>query len=802
MRKIALAVVLLLGLSLSGTAQDARTNELFNFNWKFNLGNVERAETPNFDDSEWLMLDLPHDFQIGMPWNEKASAQRGFKDMEIGWYRKTFEAKPEWKDKKVLLDFEGIMVHGDVWLNGEKVGETDYGYLGFDCDITKLLKYDAPNVIAVKSSTGKKQGSRWYTGGGLYRDVHLVVKDPISIARNGVYITTPEVSTASSSVNIQVEMEGITGKHDDIMITANILSPSGENVGKTESLIIKGSRLKQVEVQLPSLEIKNAQLWDCEHPNLYTAEITITKDSQLLDNLTQRFGFRTIEFSKEFGFKLNGKKVYLKGLSGHHDMGAVGAAAHETAIARQMDVLKQFGFNHIRCSHNPYSKAFLELADQKGILIVNELYDKWSNKDYWVGRRPWTELVFENIPEWVKRDRSHPSVIMWSLGNELQMREDLAGFPTSDWGVTTYKMLDVLVKRYDTTRPTTVGMYPSRANALSRKGRGFWDEDKMLPPELAVVTEVSSFNYQFEAYQQYLKYEPDMIVYQSEATTNRMLAPFWGMDSERMVGLAYWGAIEYWGESSGWPRKGWAYSYFNHALEPFPQAYMMKSAFLEDEPMVHIGVAQSEKEDIDWNDVTIGHIDLLENWNQVKAGTQTIFTFTNADEVELLLNGKSIGVQKNDRSNIEVRNKIIWENVPFEAGKLVAIARTGGKEVARHEIATTGEAVALQIVAEDNGEWNANGMDLQYISVYALDKKGRRVYDATQEVTFNVSGSAKLIAVDNGNHRSNELFSGNKRQLYRGTALAILRATQTAGKVQVKASASGLKSASVKLEVK
>lgn len=777
--------------------------ELFNFDWKFKLGDVEGAEQASFEDSDWRELDLPHDFQIEMPWNKKASSQLGYKDAATGWYRKTFDANPAWKGKKLLVNFEGIMIHGDVWLNGEKIGGMDYGYLGFDCDITNKIKYDVPNVIAVKASSGKRQGSRWYTGGGLYRDVHIIAKNPISIARNGVYITTPEVSESSSTVAIQVEMEGISGKHDDITIAASIIAPNGEQVAKTEGLIIKGSRLKYVEVPLPSLTISNPKLWDCEHPNLYTANITVSLDGKVLDNVSQRFGVRTIEFSKDFGFKLNGKKVYLKGLSGHHDLGAIGAAAYETAISRQMDVLKSFGFNHIRCSHNPYSKAFYDIADEKGILIVDELYDKWSNKDYWAGRRPWTELVFQHIPEWVKRDRNHPSLIMWSLGNELQMREDLAGFPTGDWGVTTYNMLDVLVKRYDETRPTTVGMYPSRANALSRKGKGFWDEENMRPPELSVATEVASFNYQFEAYEQYLKYESDLIIYQSEATTNRQLAPYWGMNREKMVGLAYWGAIQYWGESHGWPRKGWAFSYFNHALNPFPQAYMIKSAFLEDEPMVHIGVAQDENENIDWNDVTIGHIDLLEKWNYEDGSKQNVFTYTNADEVELLLNGKSIGTQMNDRSDIETRNKIVWEDVPYAAGKLVAIARTGGKEVARHEIETVGKATKLELVAEDNGEWKADGMGLQYIKVYAVDKKGRRVYDATNEATFEVSGAARLIALDNGDHTSNELFDGNTHTLYRGFGLAILRSNRgEAGAVELKVSADGLKSAKMKLEVK
>ena len=464
-------------------------------------------------------------------------------------------------------------------------------------------------------------------------------------------------------------------------INARIFSPKGELVTETKRMAPKKNKLATVEVPLPVVAVSNPQLWSCETPNLYRAEITLVRDGKVIDNVTEKFGIRTLEYSPEFGFKLNGKKLFLKGIANHHDLGAVGAAAFDRAIERQFELLKKFGYNHVRTSHNPYSKSFMELADKHGILIVDELIDKWSDKSYWGGRVPFTQLWYKMIPEWIKRDRNHPSVIMWSIGNELQMREDLAGFPTGDWGVTTYRIFDVLVKRYDSTRKTTVAMYPSRAGAISRKDADF--NKKILPPELSTVTEVASFNYRYPDYAKYLEACPDLIVYQSEATSSELTAPFFGMDRDKMVGLAYWGAIEYWGESNGWPKKGWNYSFFNHALEPYPQAYLIKSAFC-DEPLVHIGVVDSEKESIEWNDVIVGRMPLSSHWNRVEGSKQNLFTYTNADEVELLVNGKSLGIQKNKRDDIQSRNMIYWQNIPYgKGGNIIAIARNNGKEVAR-----------------------------------------------------------------------------------------------------------------------
>lgn len=789
--KLLVIAILLFYSSVFVAKEQVRISQLFNFGWKFQTGDLKDAQAVHYDDAGWRVLDLPHDFQIEQPWNQSAGGARGFKAMGTGWYRKAFKADPAWKGKRVLLDFEGIMLVGDVWVNGQKVGSTDYGYLGFESDITKLLNYDTDNIVAVRASTGKTGGSRWYTGGGLFRDVHLVVKNPAAIARHGVFVTTPKITEQEAEVSVQVELEGFRNK--DIEIKAKIFSPEGELITETKEVAPKKSKLKTVEVPLPVVKVIHPQLWSCETPNLYTAEVSLLQDGKIIDCVTETFGIRTLEFSPEFGFKLNGKKLFLKGISNHHDLGAVGAAAFDRAIERQFQVMKKFGYNHIRTSHNPYSKSFLKLADKYGLLVVDELIDKWSDKSYWGGRVPFTQLWYKMIPEWIKRDRNHPSIILWSLGNELQMREDLAGFPTGDWGVTTYRIFDVLVKRYDTTRKTTVAMFPARAGAIGKNDPDF--NTKVYPPELATVTEVSSFNYRYLNYAQYLEKCPHMTVYQSEATTNELAAPFFGMDQEKMVGLAYWGAIEYWGESNGWPKKGWNFSFFNHCLEPYPQAYLIKSAFSE-EPLVHIGVVDNEKVNIEWNDIMVGSLSLSSHWNWEEGCKRNLYTYTNADEVELLVNGKSLGVQKNDRTDINRRNIIYWQDVPYgKGGNIVAVARINGKEVARHKLETAGKATALKVVIENPDDWKADGMDLQYVKVYAVDSKGRVVPDAKGEVAFDISGEAKLIAVDNGDHFTGELFSGNKKQLHKGFVMGILRSNQTGGEVKIKVSAKGLKGA-------
>lgn len=785
---IFLGLVCTASVLAQATDDPVRTNQLFNFDWKFKAGDIPNAESPSFDDSDWRQLDLPHDFQIEQPWDKTASRARGFKVPGVGWYRKTFKADASWAGKQVLLDFEGIMVSGDVWVNGKKIGGTEYGYLGFEADIAEIIKYDSANVVAVRAATGG--GSRWYTGGGLFRDVRLVAKNKISIARHGVFITTPAISEQQAQVSVQVEVGGFKNKLDELEIVTRIYAPDGKQVGETRTLAPKNTKLAAVEVLLPRVNIAQPQLWSCKNPNLYTAKVALVLNGQVVDDLTERFGIRTIEFSREWGLKVNGQRVFLKGMANHHDLGAVGAAAFETSISRMMDRIRAFGFNSIRTSHNPYSKSFTKLADEKGILIVDELYDKWGSIQAWSGNAPWNDLWFKNVKEWIKRDRNHPSVILWSFGNELQFQEERWGFPTGDWGVTTYRIMDVVAKRYDPTRKTTVAMYPARAGGIIKADPEFLNPAKIIPAELATVTDVASFNYCWEDYPEYLRHAPHMIMFQSEAATGEMAAPYFGMDREKMVGLAYWGAIEYWGESNAWPKKGWNYSFFNHALEPNPQAYLIKSIF-RDEPLVHIGVVDGEGESQVWNDVEVGRRDVSSHWNRKEGESYDINIYTNADEVELLVNGKSLGVQPNS-PEVKKRNLITWRNVPFAPGTITAIARQGGKIVAQHELQTTGKAVALKMETE-NVSWKADGMDLQYVKVYAIDGEGRKVVTTAGEVQFEVSGAGRLIAVDNGNHSSDDLFAGNKKVFHNGFAMAILRSEQAAGTVTVKVSAPGLK---------
>ena len=326
-------------------------HQLFNFDWKFQLGAQAGAECPAFDDSGWRSVDLPHDFQFELPWDESAGGARGFKPMCEGWYRKTFRAEEVWKDRKVSLDFGGLIFYGDVYLNGTKVASTEYGYVGFEADITRQLRYDTLNVVAVYASTGPTNGSRWYTGGGLFRDVYLEVRNPTHIARHGVYVTTPAVSSESAVVQVEVEVDGWQ-KHD-AAVRAVIRDPQGNVVAETSGEMPRFTHQRCSEVSLVPVTVSNPQLWDLDTPNLYTAEVVVTADGVTADSLVETFGIRSIEFSKDFGFKLNGRKVFLQGMANHHDMGGLGVASFDRGIERLMLQAKAFGYNCIRCSHNP-----------------------------------------------------------------------------------------------------------------------------------------------------------------------------------------------------------------------------------------------------------------------------------------------------------------------------------------------------------------------------------------------------------------------------------------------------------------
>ena len=819
-KTILFASLLLGGLPLVGTlSADAAVRDTISINqgWQFHRGDVKNISELKTSQSGDDVVNLPHDFLIGQDWvapdaserpdNSDAGSNvrsrlssRGFKEMGIGWYRYELTPKDEWKGKRIVLDFQGIMLVGDVYLNGQRIGGTDYGYLGFDIDLSKLLKWGQTNEIAVKADTQNPNNSRWFTGAGLYRDVNLIVTNKnLFFPRHPLFIRTlgnKEVKIKAEIINQQKVAKGQTAAK--MPVGVRILDADGKVVAEQKNDIHFNAKWRDREYELPSISLENAKLWSPDSPYLYTAEVTLyDSEGNIADQIKEPFGVRTIEIIPQKGLLVNGKKVLLKGYANHHTLGALGAAAYPRAIEKRLKLMKEFGMNHIRTSHNPYSEDFLKLCDKYGILVVDELYDKWLTQ-YAGGRVDWESLWQKDVPEWVKRDRNHPSVVMWSLGNELQQYSNL---PFNDWGVTAYKLQKELLHRYDDTRLTTVAMHPRYRNL----------ETDSIPADLAIETEVNSYNYRYMYFPGDSKRYPEKTFYQSEASVAAMGPNFYEMDRDKVIGLAYWGAIDYLGESMGWPVKGWNQGVFDLSLQPKPDAYFVKSMFT-DEPTVHIGVIEKSGGNIQWNGINVSAGKLSENWNREAGEKVSLYTYTNGDEVELFLNGKSLGVKKNS-NDPKLRARIKWDNIAYAPGTLVAVAKKNGKVVARHQIETTGEAVALKLVP-DVETWHADGKDLMHVRIYAVDKKGRRVLNmkdakAFDKLTFTVKGDANIVAVDNGNIASDELHIGKtqlektiQRNLFQGSALVILRAGNKPGKIELSVAGEKMKAKKLVLNTK
>nr|MCR4582277.1 beta-galactosidase [Prevotella sp.] len=503
----------LLAVSFACSAAAQRTTQCMNFGWEFRLNN----------EGEWRKIDVPHDFQIEQPWvapaaDEKADntdvaaniksrlSSRGFKEMGKGYYRCHYTPAKSLKGQRVLLDFEGIMYTADVLLNGARVGGTDYGYVGFEVDLSDKLRYGEDNLIEVIADTREPNNSRWYTGGGLFRDVRIVAtpKD-LFFHRHPLYITTRD----NRYVSISAEFTNRTrDKATNIAVT--ISDPNGQTVYSDTTAVARhrGTRHQEERIATDIL-IADTKVWDLDTPNLYEVKAQLLReDGSVADECSDAFGFRIVEMDPSYGLKLNGRKVLLKGYANHHTLGALGAAAYPRAIEKRIQLMKQFGMNHIRTSHNPYSRSFIRLCDKLGILVVDELYDKWT-RQHTGGKVPFEQQWQYDVPEWVKRDRNSPSVVLWSLGNELQQDPNQ---PFNDFGVTMFKLMKTLIQRYDSTRLVTVAMHPRYRN---------WQTDS-LPHDLAMITDIQAYNYRYMYFPGDGRRFPWMKFYQSEASIAAM----------------------------------------------------------------------------------------------------------------------------------------------------------------------------------------------------------------------------------------------------------------------------------------
>ena len=741
---------------------------------------LAKALAPDYDDSAWRILDLPHDWSIEQPFNSGNPAGRNSAYLPggLGVYRKTFFVPEQWQDKKVALKFGGIYMNSSVYCNGTFVGGRNYGYSTYVVDLTPHLNVGKDNVVAVRVDNRQQPNSRWYTGSGIYRDVTLQVSDPVHIAQWGVFATVPSVTEQEASVRVRTRLMNETDRPDTAVVSQTVYSSDGTEVASVrveQALPANGESVVE-----QSLTVKQPRLWSPDHPELYRLVTAIETASGKTDREETSLGIRTLEYGPEFGFKLNGEKLIMKGVCLHHDLGAVGAAEYPRALERRLIELKKLGVNAVRTSHNPYSERFMQLCDEMGFLVVAEMYDKWNFGNVFIDpdgtRVRWNDTWPRDLKEFVLRDRNHPSVVMWSVGNEVaeQVRSrNVDDTGPNDGGIGVFQSLRKCVLEADDTRPVSTGLFP-------RPEPG--DE----PPKMAKAMDVVGTNYLEKYWKNWRKNHPLMIFYASEISTYNWGATWFDWEKNKGVGQFYWGGTDYLGEGRGWPNIGWYRGLIDLTGFMKDGAGYVKS-FYRSEPMVHMVVKdeQAGEESVVWNAVRLTKDERYSHWNWEGRKTVSLYMYTNCEEVELFLNGRSLGtrpVHKEDKN-------LLIERVPFEPGVIKAIARNQGKDVAEHELKTAGEAVKIVLSPERN--CIGSDHDLGYINVLAVDKNGTVVPDASGQIRFDVSGAGENFAVSSADLLCTDPFRGSSRSLYQGRAQLIIRSLGT-GNITVRAFSDGL----------
>ncbi|MVN91743.1 glycoside hydrolase family 2 TIM barrel-domain containing protein [Mucilaginibacter aquatilis] len=773
---VTLALVFAVGVHILSAQTTSHKDSLINFDWKFYIGDNSAAKEKVFDDKKWQTVHLPHDGSIAGGFDTvSGTRQNGFRPRHIGWYRKLLFMPANAKGKIISIEFEGVYRAAEVWVNGTHLIKHLNGYTGFTLDVTKYVIPGQNNVIAVRYDNTYKQSSRWYTGEGIYRNVWLHIRNPLHIAENGTYITTPFIGDGKAKVSVQTEVSNTANSAITATLKTVILSPGGKEVQSILSTV--PLRARETYRFQQHTTIQNPEIWDILKPNIYIVKSYVSIGGNESDEYTSRFGIRTIDFTPEQGFLLNGRKVFLNGVNIHHDLGPLGAAAFDKGYKRRLLGLKKMGVNAIRLAHNPYTKSVLDMCDEMGLLVFNEAFDKWSSEYYGPGedfKQHWQP----DLGWFIKRDRNHPSVFIWSVGNEVAVKQE---YKDSAFVLQLNKMVE-FAHQADPSRKVTSGLYPSR------------DEDSPAP--MAFHMDVMSDNYMSRFYKRDHPKFPQLIFIESEMTTDNGGENFFNYDHSYACGQFYWGGTDYIGESFKWPSKGW-----NGLIDwcDFwkPITYYIQSLYSE-QPMVKVAVFDaSASESRVWNDVFMNTIKMSDSWNWKPGQKLTLYTFTTGDEVELFVNNKSVGVKY---MKDFPKHKISWE-VNYEPGTIKAVARKNGKQIATDEAKTTGKAERI-VLETDSAHFNANGLDLAYIMVTVVDKNGLVVPEATNSINFKLSGEATLAGVANNDRMSDEHFVANHRKVNDGKCLVVLRSTRKGGKVKLTASAAGLKDASLSLTAK
>lgn len=782
-----------------------------NLNWKFHRGDEPRAWYKGFNDSNWRQVTLPHDWSVEEPFSEEHSSGTGYLPGGIGWYRKAITFPSSLQGKRVYITFEGVYNNSQVWCNSYYIGKRPYGYSSFTYDITEFVSFgDQETIISVKVDHKDIADSRWFTGSGIYRDVFVTVTDQVHIDTYGVFVTTPVVTKEQAEVAVSVKVANGSAKDELVEIKNTLLDHAGQVVQTVRgSLTVPGDSAKETE---QTLIIASPKLWSPDSPYLYTVRTEILRDGELIDHVETPAGIRWFEFDPANGFFLNGVNMKMKGVCVHHDAGALGAAVPAKVWVRRLEALKEMGCNAIRMSHNPPASHLLDLCDQMGFLVIDEAFDEWEGvKNKWsTGHNVYPPKHFgyyEDFLQWgeidlkemVQRDRNHPSIIMWSIGNEVDYPNDPYCHP----------YFETMTGNNDANKPAAERQYdPNKPNAerlavIARKlAKAVKECDTTRPvtaalafPELSNLTgyaealDIVGYNYKEHLYEEDLRKFPDRVTYGSENGSS-LQAWLAVRDNDAISGQFIWTGIDYLGEAKGWPVRV-AGAGFMDTAGFRKTSYYYRQSLWSDKPVIFLAAMKTEDSEKGSRRWTGG----VPHWNWEAGDQLKVSCHTNCEEAELFLNGRSLGVKKLADAPEEY---LTWETA-YEEGTLEAVAK--GKDGGTHSyvLNTAAEAAQLQLQA-DASELQADGLDVAHIEIQITDGEGRPVYLAEHPIALTIEGPGEIIGMENGDIQDLEPFSSRVRKAHRGKLLAYVRAATEAGDIVVTAAAEGLKASKVTIK--
>ena len=761
-----------------------RITKSFDTDWRFLKADAPGAENPDFDDAGWRTLNVPHDWSIEGPFdqNNPTGGAGAFLPAGIGWYRKHFTLPADYAQRRVFVEFDGVMAASDVWINSTHLGKRPYGYESFHYDLTGHLNFggNKPNVLAVRADNSAQPASRWYAGAGIYRHVRLVVTDPVHVEPWGMFVTTPQVANTEATVRVQSAVVNQSDAPRTVTLETTIVGPDGKLVETAESKPQTIAPGKPADFR-EEVVVKTPSIWDLDHPALYGALVKVRAGKTTLDDESAPFGIRQFHFDAATGFWLNGKNMKIKGVCLHHDAGGLGVAVPLRAWERRLELLKQIGVNAIRTAHNPAASEFLDLCDRMGLLVMDEMFDCWT-----VGKNPYDYHLYFNAwsqidtRDTVRRDRNHPSIVVYSAGNEIH------DTPKAELAQGILKGLVEVFHQADPTRPVTQALF--RPNVSH-------DYDNGLADLLDVVGQNYRENEILAAHQA----NPERRILGTENGHDRRV---WLAlrDNPLYAGQFLWTGIDYLGESRAWPFVGAGSGLLDRTGAMKPMAYERQSWWSE-QPMVHIArrsaPPQPTPNDAPNEPVQRRRVQtLFSDWTPTdsSAHEESVEVYSNCEQVELVLNGKSLGSQPLPAD----ASSRTWR-VAFEPGTIRAMGKNKGQVVATHELRTAGKPAKIVLTA-DRSKLTPDWDDVSYVSATVVDEKGVRVPNAGDLITFKLSGPGVIAAVDSGDNASHEPFQASERHAFQGQCFAIVRVTVPLGKIVLTASAPGLTGSSITIE--